>query len=122
MNRFQGLPFMNRGQQSAPGGAVPMQSSMVQQDPNFSSQHTYVPPNSQEPPPGQQYPPPAGLFQNHSIQVKYFHDALAAYVRPFLICWILWLTQRLSITHALMPQVSLLFAPAHLLYCEDSFG
>ncbi|XP_045112756.1 DNA-directed RNA polymerase II subunit RPB1-like isoform X3 [Portunus trituberculatus] len=59
MNRFQGLPFMNRGQQAAPGGAVPMQSTMVQQDPNFSSQHTYVPPDAQQPPPGQ-YPPPAG--------------------------------------------------------------
>lgn len=64
MNRFQGLPFMNRpGQQSVPGGAVPMESSVVQQGPNFSSQHTYVPPGGQEPLPDQ-YPPQPGLFYN----------------------------------------------------------
>ncbi|XP_050721976.1 calcium-binding protein P-like isoform X2 [Eriocheir sinensis] len=82
MSRFQGLPFMNRGQQAAPGGAVPMQSAMIQQDPNFSSQHTYVPPNSQQPPPDQ-YPPPAGVggppMQPYPPQ-PYYPPAAAPYV------------------------------------------
>lgn len=62
MNRFQGLPFMPGGrQQATPGGVVQMQQSpVVQQDPNFSTQHTYIPPDGQVPPAGPpaQYPPP----------------------------------------------------------------
>lgn len=57
MNRFQGLPFMRGRGGQAPGGAVQMQqSSHVQQDPNFGSQHTYIPPGDKAPP--VQYPPP----------------------------------------------------------------
>ncbi|XP_042863850.1 calcium-binding protein P-like isoform X3 [Penaeus japonicus] len=54
-NMFQGLPFM-RGGRAAGQGPVALQSQPVQQDPNFGSQHTYVPPG-QPVPPGQ-YPPP----------------------------------------------------------------
>ncbi|XP_037796660.1 calcium-binding protein P-like isoform X4 [Penaeus monodon] len=55
MNRFQGLPFM-RGGQAGGQGPVALQSQPVQQDPNFGSQHTYVPPG--QPVPQGQYPPP----------------------------------------------------------------
>lgn len=72
MNRFQGLPFMRGGGQAA-GGAVQMQqqSVPVQQDPNFASQHTYIPPGGEQAPPPGPYPPseqpyPAGQLENYN--------------------------------------------------------
>ena len=54
----------------APPGSYPMQSGPQQHDPNFSSQHTYIPPDQAGgmPPPGpypnQPYaPPPGGKLQ-----------------------------------------------------------
>ena len=61
MGKFQGLPFMKgRGGAGggAPPGSYPMQSGPQQHDPNFSSQHTYIPPDQSGgmPPGAQPYP------------------------------------------------------------------
>ena len=58
------------GGAAAAAGGMPMQSAGQQHDPNFSSQHTYIPPDQAGgmPPPGpypnQPYaPPPGGKLQ-----------------------------------------------------------